>query len=119
MNFAAEEGTGRENDAATAIGDAALDADALDSSILDQQALHQTLADVEMLLLFTGVLQLELVVLFVGLGSRGAHGWPARGVEAAELDAGAVDVDGHLAAERVDFLDDVPFADPADSRVAG
>ena len=119
MNFAAQEGAGREDDGASSVGDAALDADALDGSVLDQQALHQALADVEMLLLFAGVLQLELVVLFVGLSSRGAHGWPARGVEAAELDAAAVDVDGHLTAERVDFLDDMPLADPADRWIAG
>ena len=119
VDLAAEEGAGRQNDGAPSVGNAALDANALDGPFLNQQALHQTLADVEMRLLFAGVLQLKLVILFVGLRPRGAHGWPARGVEAAELNAGAVDIDGHLATERVDFLDDVPLAYSADSRVAG
>jgi hypothetical protein len=39
-------------------------------------------------------------------------------VEPAELDAGAIDDLGHLAAERVDLPDQVALGDPADGRVA-
>jgi hypothetical protein len=44
---------------------------------------------------------------------------PLARVQAPELDAGLVDGAGHLAAQRVDLLDQVPLGHAADGGVAG
>ena len=55
----------------------------------------------------------------VGLGAAGAHGRTLARVEEAELDAGFVDRDTHLAAQRVDFAHQMALADTADGGIAG
>ena len=54
----------------------------------------------------------------VGLATRRAHGRTLRRVQRAPLDAGVVRSDGHDAAERVDFPDQMALADPADRGIA-
>ncbi len=54
----------------------------------------------------------------IGLRPRRAHGRALARIERAELDAGAVDRAGHCAAERVNFLGQVPLANAANRRVA-
>jgi hypothetical protein len=54
----------------------------------------------------------------IGLGAGCADRRSLAGVERAELDAGAIDRTRHGAAERVDFLDQVTFADAPDGRIA-
>jgi hypothetical protein len=55
----------------------------------------------------------------IGLCPRCANGRAFAGVEGAKLNAGLIGRDGHRATEGIDFLDQVPFANPADRRVAG
>ena len=54
----------------------------------------------------------------VGLRARRAHRGPFARVEDPELDAGFVRGGRHRAAQRIDLLDQVAFADAADRRVA-
>jgi len=54
----------------------------------------------------------------VGLATGGAHRRPLAVIEDAELDAGSVGSLGHHPTERVDFLDQMALADPANGRVA-
>ena len=54
----------------------------------------------------------------VGLGPGRPDRRALAGVEAAELDAGGVDVFRHLPAEGVDLLDQMPLGQAADGRVA-
>ena len=119
VDLAAQEGAGCQDDAATAVTHAAFGDDPGGATGFHHQLLHRPLADVEIGLALAGVFHLELIRLFVALGSRGPYGGALAGVQASELDAGAVGVDGHLAAERIDLLDQVPLADAADRRVAG
>ena len=68
---------------------------------------------------FTGVFDFELVVFLIGLSPRSSDRRSTRSVEAAELDTGAVDIDSHLAAECIDLLNHMAFADAADGWIAG
>jgi hypothetical protein len=56
---------------------------------------------------------------FVALGAVGADGGAFAAVEDAELDAGAIGVEGHFAAEGIEFEDHVGFGDAADGGIAG
>jgi hypothetical protein len=53
------------------------------------------------------------------LRTGGANGRTLRRVKDAELDTGFVGRDGHRAAKRIDFLDEMTLPDPADGRIAG
>ena len=55
----------------------------------------------------------------VRLGTRRSHRRALARVECAELDARLVRRDRHRAAQRIDFLDEMPLADAADRRIAG
>ncbi len=59
-----------------------------------------------------------LVELAVGLRPSGAHRRPLAGVQGAQLDARLVGGERHRAAERIDLLDQMTFADAADSGIA-
>ena len=53
------------------------------------------------------------------LGARGSNRGALAGIENPELDTGVIGGNGHDAAQRIDFLDEMPLADPANRRVAG
>ena len=55
----------------------------------------------------------------VSLRPRSTHRCTLASIQNAELNAGLVRRDRHCSAERIDFLDEVPLADPADGRIAG
>ena len=59
-----------------------------------------------------------LVELPVGLRAGRAHRRPLARIERSKLDAGAISRERHRTAERVDFLDQMAFADAADRRIA-
>ena len=59
-----------------------------------------------------------LVQLAVRLRAGGAHRGSLAGIERAELDARLVGGQRHGAAERIDLLDQVAFADAPDRRIA-
>jgi hypothetical protein len=81
------------------------------SSALDDLG-DMTLLDVEPFLAFAGRLQPELVRLLVALGARSADARALGSIEHAELNAGRVGIEAHLAAQRVDLPHDLPLARP-------
>jgi hypothetical protein len=85
---------------------------------LDDQVIHGLLEQRQVGLGFDPAANRGLVQGTIRLGPRRPHGRPFRCVERAPLDAGQVRGPGHGAAERVDLLDQVALADPADGRVA-
>ena len=54
----------------------------------------------------------------VGLGAGGAHRGSFGAVQNAKLNACCICGQGHDAAQRIDLFHQMPFADPADGRVA-
>ena len=84
-----------------------------------QQVRDEDLLDVEVLRLLTGLLHRELVELLVRLCAQCVDSRPLACVEHAELDAGLVRIDAHLAAERIELAHEMAFARAADRRVAG
>jgi hypothetical protein len=54
----------------------------------------------------------------IGLGASGAHRRTLGAVQDTELDARLIRCDGHGTAERIDFLDQMAFADAPDRGVA-
>ena len=55
----------------------------------------------------------------IRLGPRTPHGRPLLAVEKPELDSGSVGDAAHQTVKRIDFPDEMPFAEPADRRIAG
>src|SRR5207244_9771522 len=64
-------------------------------------------------------LHAKAVKCLIRLRSRRSYGRTLLRVEATKLDPCIVDRSSHLPAERIDFADEVPFADAADGRIAG
>jgi hypothetical protein len=56
---------------------------------------------------------------FVALGAVGLDGGTFASVQDAELESGAIGVEGHLSAEGVEFEDHVRFGDAPDGGIAG
>ena len=83
------------------------------------QALHRRLLEREVWLTLEGLLHPEHVELLVGLGPRHLDGRALAGIEHPDLDEGAVDGAGHLAAEGIELADDVALGRAADRGVAG
>src|SRR5690349_11411383 len=119
MDEAAKKRSGREDDPAAAEDFPDLGLDAADSALLDDQTFDARLAQREVLRILEDALHALAVLRLVRLRPRGAHRRPLLGVERAELNAGRVDRPRHLAAERIDLLDEVALADAADGGVAG
>ena len=64
------------------------------------------------------MLHRELIQLLIGLSARGVHGGAFGAIEHAELDGAGIGDFAHLAAQGVNFADDLSLGDAADSRVA-
>ncbi len=60
----------------------------------------------------------ELVKFLVGLGAGRVHGRALGAIEHAKLDSRCIDDFAHLAAEGVNFPNDLSLGDAADGRVA-
>jgi hypothetical protein len=58
------------------------------------------------------------IQLLVTLNAEGSHRRTFARINEAELDAGLIGVPRHLAAQRIDFFDQVPFGNSPDRRVA-
>ena len=86
--------------------------------VLDDQVVHRLLEQAQPGLVLESVPDGGLVQDAVGLCARGPHGRTLGRVEYAELDSGLIRRSGHRAAERIHLLDQVPFADAADGRIA-
>ena len=83
------------------------------------QIVDRLLEERQIRLVFQAAADRLLVEHAVGLGPRRAHRRPLARIQHPELDPGLVGGERHRAAERVDLLDQVAFADAADRRVAG
>ena len=118
VDLAAEEGAGAQHHRFGAKADAALGDDADGAIALDDQIVDRLLEDLQVGLVFQNGTDRRLVQHAVGLRAGGAHRRPFAAVEDAELDAAAIGRPRHRAAERVDLLDQMAFADAADSWVA-
>ena len=85
---------------------------------LDDQVVHGLLEEPEVRLVLEAGSDCLAVQHTIRLRPRGPDGRAFAGVEDPKLDPGLIGGRCHRAAERVDFLDQVPLADPADRRVA-
>ena len=94
-------------------GDAGVGAVAIEGQVVDR-----LLEQREVGMVFEAGADRLLVEQPVGLRARRAHRRALAGIQYAELDAGLVGGERHRAAQRVDFLDEVALADPADRRIA-
>ena len=119
MDLAPQEGSRREHDGFAEVTDATPHSDTANMPFLDEQLLHQSLTNVEVLFALAGVFQLELIDLLVTLGTGCAHGGAPSRVEAPKLNPRQISVDGHLPTESIDLFDHVSLADPTDGRIAG
>jgi len=87
-------------------------------AVLNDQGLHHGLADVQVGLIFHRRLHGQTVKLLVALHAGGLNGRALGGVEQAEMHGGFIRDPAHLSAQRVDFLDELAFGEPADGRIA-
>ncbi len=118
VDLAVEERADRQHDGVGRYLHAGLRDDAVRSRAVEQQAVDVLLQQREVRL---GVQQLANrapIQRAVGLRARRAHGGTFAAVQDPEMDARAIDRARHRAAERVDLLREVPFADAADRGVA-
>ncbi len=93
-------------------------ADAFRPVVFDQNLGDLTLLHVEPFLTLARRLEPELIGFLVALRARAPHAGALGGVQHAELDAGGVGVDSHLAAERVDLAHHLSLGQSADGWVA-
>ncbi len=118
VNLAAQERADRQHDCAGAELDACLRDDAAHLLAFDEEVGDFLLEQREVRLVLQHRADRLLVQDAVGLRARRTHRRTFAGIESAELNAGAIGGLRHRAAERVDLLDQVTFADAADRRVA-
>jgi hypothetical protein len=119
MDFAAEEGAGAQHhrfgeEANTGLRDNAFDAIAVHDQIVDG-----LLENAQVRLIFENGADRSLVQHAVGLCARRPHCGTFARVQDPELNTATIGRQRHRAAECVDFLDQMTFADAADRRVAG
>ena len=88
------------------------------AAVVDREVVDRLLEQREVRLVLEPAADRGLVEDPVRLRARRPHGRPLARIERAKLDPGFVRRDRHRAAERVDLLDEMPFADAADRRVA-
>jgi hypothetical protein len=118
VNLAAEERADGQHDGLCAKLDARLRDDTAHLLTFDQQVGDFLLEQREVRLVLQHRPDRLLVQDAIGLRARRAHRRTFAGVENAELDTGSISRLGHRAAERIDLLDQVTFADAADGWVA-
>ena len=118
MNFPAQESSHGQDDGARATFDAAQGYNARDPIALDDEVGGFLLKHLQMRLRFEQTANGALVKLSISLRARGAYGRSLAGIQGAKLDAGLVGRERHGAAQRIDLLHEVPFADAADGRIA-
>ena len=119
MDQTVEEGARSDDDRLTVIDfmDACLHA--FDPAVLHQDSIHEGLLYLQLGLVFDAMSHPQAVGLTVGLGPGGLHCWSLLGVQAPKLDGGGIGVLGHLPTQGIDLLDQLPFGQPPDGRVAG
>ena len=118
MDLAVEERADRQHDRARRDLDPGLRHDAAHPRAVEQQAVDVLLQQREVRLCIEQRANRALVENAIGLGARRAYGRALARVQDPEMDPGAVDRARHRAAERVDLLREMTFADPADRGIA-
>ena len=118
VHEAAQEGAGGDDHGQAVKLDVEVGANAGDFLAGEDESGDGGLEDLEVGLELQGVLEAELVSLFIALGAgrldSGAFGF----VEQAELNGGDVGVEAHFATESVDFADHLALGLAADGGVA-
>ena len=114
MNASIEKRPGGEHDSAPPEANAHLRHSTRHAVTLQNQVIARPLEQPQVRLVLQPLADRRLVQDAVGLGPGRTHGRAFRAVQDPELDAGFVGRGGHRAAQRIDFLDQVPFADSAD-----
>ncbi len=118
VDLAVQEGAGRQHHGSAAKLDTDLRHGAHHPVALHHQVVHRLLEQPQVGLIFQPAANRGLVQDAVGLGTGGAHRRTLGAVENAELDAAFVGGNGHGAAQRIDFLDQMALADAPDGGVA-
>src|SRR5690606_23193851 len=118
VDLAAEEGAGTEHHGLGEKANAGLGDGAANALALNDQVVDGLLENTQIRLIFENRADCRLVQNPIGLGAGGAHRRALARIQDSELDAAAIGRGGHGTAERIDFLDQVAFADAADGRVA-
>ncbi|MCY1541191.1 hypothetical protein D9M68_768690 [compost metagenome] len=86
--------------------------------VFDDQVIGRLLEYPQVGLVLQGFANCRFVQHAIRLGASGAHCRAFAAVQHTELDAAFVGGLGHGAAEGVDFLDQMAFANPSDRRIA-
>ena len=118
MDQAAHKGAGGHDHGSAEKADTGAGIDTAQLAAFQIQRRHLALLEIQIVLLLQDPLHAQPVQLLVGLGPGGAHRRPLAGIEHAELDAGGIDILGHLAAQGIDLLDQMPLGQAADGRIA-
>ena len=119
MHLAIQEGACGEHDGLGPELDAQLRDDTHHTVALQQQVIHRLLEEGQIGLVLQCLADSLAIQDTVCLGARGPDRGALAGIEDPELDTGVIGGNGHDAAQRIDFLDKMPLADPANGRVAG
>ena len=93
--------------------------DTRDPAVTAHEGFNATLLEGQILAILHHLLHPLTVKRLVRLSPRRPDGRALLRVQHAELDPGLVDGPGHLAAKGVDLLDQMPFSDAANGRIAG
>ena len=118
MDPAAQERADRQNDARRSELDAARGEAARHAFAVHDEVRDLLLEDHEIGLSLEHPTDGPLVELAIGLRPRRADRRTLARVQGAKLDAGLVGRERHGTAERIDLLDQMPLADPADGGIA-
>ena len=118
MDFSGKKGAGSQHDGPRIKTQTTLGNHRYGTAVFDDDVVHGLLEQLQIRLRFNRLADEGFVERAVGLRARGANSRTFRGIECAPVDAGIIGGGGHDAAERVDFLDQMPFADAADGRIA-
>jgi len=87
--------------------------------LFDQQIVHRLLKQPKIWLVFQSRTDRLFVEQAIRLGSCGSHRRAFAGVQDPELDTAFICGGGHSTTQGIHFFDQMPFAYPADRRVAG
>ena len=86
--------------------------------MLGQDVVDNLLSQIEVWLIFNGVLDPLLIALLIGLGARAVHRGALSQIEHSKLDARRVDSLAHESAKSIDFANQMPFGHATNRWVA-
>ena len=119
MHLAIQESARGEHDGLGPELDAQLRDDTHHTVTFQQKVVHRLLEEGQIGLILQRLPNGLAIQDTVCLGARGPNRGALAGIENPELDTGVIGGNGHDAAQRIDFLDEMPLANAANGRVAG